>query len=92
MIIKIRHFQRADIKDYHTSEKVIILNVRETKCIYRLWNRPFNYYIAKWKDYIDDEKFVGNESQLNNKRYWKFLKDMGELKVETCKSKTFTIK
>lgn len=91
IIIKVAYF--TDEKDTSKNTyKTVILDAKETKCVYGLLNRPFNYYVATFKDFSDDEKFKGNESALNNNNYSKLLKDKGELKVETCKSKTYTIK
>ena len=92
VIITIHYFTTPDLKEHYNANKTIILDTKETKCIYGLVNRPFSYYVAYWKDYVDDEKFKGNQNSLRDQRYYKFLKDKGELKVETCKSKTFTIK
>lgn len=91
VIINIRFYRDANA-GHRNSTKTLILDSKETKCIYGLINRPFNYHIALWKDYINDEKFKGIESTLYSTNYNKFLKDKGELKVETCKSKTYTIK
>ncbi|MEW4923536.1 FlgO family outer membrane protein [Algibacter sp. 2305UL17-15] len=92
IVVKLTFFTTPDTKYFNHSKKTIILDAKETKCVYGLVDRPLKYHIAKWKDYIDDEKFKGNEHYLSHDHYWKYLKDMGELKVETCKSKTYTIK
>ncbi|MFK7814596.1 MAG: FlgO family outer membrane protein [Maribacter sp.] len=92
VIIRVKCFTYADTKKSNYFFKTIIVDAGETKCIYGVVNRPFNYYIATWTNYIDDEKLKGKESSLSHDYYSKFLKDMGELKVETCTSKTYTIK
>lgn len=92
VIIKINHFRYADIKKNNTNTKVIILDAKETKCVYGLFNRPIWYFVAKWSDFVNEEKFRGIQSNISHYPYAKFLKDKGELKVETCKSKTYTIK
>lgn len=91
VIVRIGYYKDANTGN-RNSAKTLILDSKETKCVYGLINRPFNYFIALWKDYISDEKFKGSESALNSYSFSKFLKDKGELKVETCKSKTYTIK
>ena len=91
IIIKIG-FHDTNISTSRNSYKTIILDPNETKCVYGLINRPFDFYIAYWKNFVDDEKFKGAEKYLRHDFYSKFLKDKGELKVETCKSKTYTIK
>lgn len=92
VVVKIIYFTTPDTKFNNNSNKTIILDAKETKCLYGLVNRPITFYIATWKNYIDDGKFRGYESYLSRDHYNKFLKDKGELKVETCKSKTYTIK
>ncbi len=91
VILRIGYFENEEDR-YPNTYRTIILNTRETKCVYAITNRPFNYFIATWKDFNSEEKFNGNESKLNNSGYSKFLKDKGELKVEVCQSKTYTIK
>ncbi|MFD0797041.1 FlgO family outer membrane protein [Maribacter chungangensis] len=91
VIVRIAHYR--DAKYHHQNTyKLIILNAKETKCVYGLINRPFNFYIASFKDFENSEKFRGKELNLSYHPYYKFLKDKGELKVETCRSKTYTIK
>lgn len=93
VILHIKHHRTADLKVTNSyTYDAIIIDAKETKCVYGLYNRPFDYFVALWKDYIDTEKFDGTERYVRRETYSKFLKDKGELKVETCKSKTYTIK
>ncbi|MEP5614586.1 MAG: FlgO family outer membrane protein, partial [Flavobacteriaceae bacterium] len=92
MVVSIYYYTTPDVKFNNHARKMILLNPGETKCIYRLYNRSLNYFIATWESYVNEEKFKGTERYLQNDFYWKFLKDKGELQVETCKSKTYTIK
>lgn len=92
VIVRINYFTTPDTEFNNNAHKTIILDAGETKCVYSIVNRPLTYYIATWANYIDDEKIKGTERYLTNDYYQKFLKDMGEVKVETCKSKTYTIK
>ncbi len=91
VIVKIKFFT-SPTDHSANSHKTIILESRETKCFYSLINRPFYFYVATWENFIDSEKLKANESHLSYSPYYKYLKDKGELKVETCKSKTYTIK
>ncbi len=91
VIIRIRYYSNIDSKNWN-SYKNIILDAKETKCIYGLTNRPFSYFITTWKNFNDDEKFKGRDYTISSNSHSRFLKDQGELKVETCKSKTYTIK
>lgn len=91
IIIQIKHYRDA-VYNRKNIFKTITLEAKETKCVYGLINRPFNYYVATFKDFQSNEKFKGHEYTLNSSSYSKYLKDKGELKVETCKSKTYTIK
>lgn len=91
VIIRIKYYTNHTTS-IQNSHKTIVLDSNESKCLYGLPNRKFSYFIATWKNYIDEEKFKGYESALSNGKYSKFLIDKGELKVETCKSKTYTIK
>lgn len=91
VIIRIHHHRDADYK-YRKSIKTIILEPKETKCVYSLINRPFSYFVATWSNFQDEEKLRGIEQWLGSNVYVKYLKEKGELKVETCKSKTYTIK
>jgi len=90
MIVLIRYFRYADTTKNTKIHKTIIINPGETKCVYRFWNREIFYHVANWESFQED--FKGIETYLYNQGYYKFLKDLGELKIETCKSKTFTIK
>lgn len=91
IVLRIKHF--TDAEDARPGAfKTVILDAKETKCVYGLTNRPFWYYIASWKNFEDDDKFRGHEGNLNANYYSKYLMDKGELKVETCTSKTYTIR
>ncbi len=91
VVIRIAYYRNADYPAQNSC-KTIILDAKNAKCAYGMVSRPITFYVALWKDFINDEKFRGSESALNNNAFSKFLKDKGELKVETCKSKTYTIK
>lgn len=92
VVVRLNYFTTPDTKYNNNAYKTLILDSGETKCVYSIVNRPMTYHIATWANYIDDEKIMGKERNLSNDYYQKFLKDMGEVKVETCKSKTYTIK
>ena len=92
VIVQVFYFRYADLKNNYKDSKTIILDTKDTKCLYGILNRPITFYVALWKDFVNEEKFKGSESALNHYSCQKFLKDKGELKVETCKSKTYTIK
>jgi len=79
-------------KYYSGTYEILILDPKDSKCKYGLTASPVKFYIAKWKDFVDDEKLKGQESSLNHHYYTEWLKDRGEVKVESCKSKTYTIK
>ena len=81
-----------DGKYYMNLYKTLTLDPKESKCIYKLPAETIRFYIAKWKDFVDDSKFVGRPGTLMRDQMTRWLKDKGELKVETCKSKTYTIK
>lgn len=72
--------------------KVLTLDYGESKCFYNLNSFPILYYISTWKNFENDEKFKGKEYELSDYKYTRFLSEKGELKVETCTSKTYTIK
>ena len=75
---------------YGSIRKSLTIVPNETKCLYQLPNFILNYYIATWD--IFEKDLEGNEAKLYSTRYSPLLKEKGELKVETCKSKTYTIK
>lgn len=93
IVLQIMKHRTPDLKvsNYYLYETFII-DALETKCIYSLYNRSFKYFIATWENYIDDEKLKSRDDYLHKDSFIKWLKDKGELKVETCKSKTYTIK
>jgi hypothetical protein len=91
IILRIRYYRDAE-SNSRGDYKTIIVDTKETKCVYGLINRPFDYYIATFKDFQNDEKFKSREGYLIHQGFSSFLKDKGELKVETCMSKTYTIK
>lgn len=79
-------------KYYYNLYKVLTLDPNESKCFYNLSNNSVKFYVTSWKNFVDIEKFNGSEQNVGKDRYASWLKDKGELKVETCKSKTYTIK
>ena len=71
--------------------KTIFIESEETKCLYKFQNGIIiKYYIATYDTF--NGYFNGRASYLDNSNYINSLKDSGELKAETCKSKVFTIK
>ena len=89
--IRINHYQDNEYK-YRKRFKQITLEPNETKCVYALPSRPFYFYVARWKDFVNPDKFQGTDRFLSNEGFSKYLKEKGELKVATCTSKTYTIK
>ncbi|KPM31268.1 Curli production assembly/transport component CsgG [Croceitalea dokdonensis DOKDO 023] len=92
IIIGIYYFPSKNVQLYSRRRKTVILESKETKCIYQVGNEPLTFFISNWNVFVDEEKFNGSERNLYSTRYAQYLKDKGELKVETCKSKTYTIK
>lgn len=70
--------------------KTITLDAGETKCLYEIPSSSTKFFIVTWKVFLEGLK--GREGYISMSSYSRFLKDKGELKVETCKSKTYTIK
>ncbi|AXG69807.1 curli production assembly/transport component CsgG [Kordia sp. SMS9] len=75
---------------FNPTIKNFFLQPKETKCVYGLKSIESQFFIATWTKF--NKEIRGNVRYLTNDRYRKYLKDFGELKVETCKSKTYTIK
>ncbi|WP_339708528.1 FlgO family outer membrane protein [uncultured Kriegella sp.] len=93
VIVGIKYFADYDANRVTSMRsKYLILDAKETKCFYGMVSRPFKYYVVNWADFIDKEKLRGIEAYVVHTTYAKHLKDKGELKVETCKSKTYNIK
>lgn len=91
VIVKIIHYPDATYK-FRKKVKTMTLDTNESKCFYSLPNRPFLFYIATFKDFQNEDKIRASEQMLSHTTMTKYLKDKGELKVETCRSKTYTIK
>jgi TolB-like protein len=89
VIMRIKYYKELGSK-FQQGSKTIILKPQETKCIYKLLNKPISYHVATWSAF--EKELQGREASISDYRYTKYLIDKGELKVETCKSKTYTIK
>lgn len=93
IIVRLRYYTQFDkTGGSYQKSNTLILKPNESKCVYGLISRSFYFYIANWKDFNSEDKFKGIEHTLHAQNYFKYLIDKGELKVETCKSKTYTIK
>ena len=93
IIVYIIYWPAMETKSVGSKRKTsIILEPKESKCIYSIPERPFSFYIATWKNFTDSDKLRGFEYLMARANFFKFLKDKGELKTETCKSKTYNIK
>lgn len=91
MVVKIFYYTYPKSKENnHLTPKDIIVDAGETKCFYELYDRPAKYYIATFESFTKD--FKGSTRHLSTSSNRKFLKDKGEIMVEGCKEKTFTIK
>jgi len=90
MIVSIRYFKYLDPNRNTKNNKTLIIDVGETKCIYELYNREAEYFVATFESFNTD--FKGAEHSLFSQSYVKFLDDKGQIMVEACKEKTFTIK
>ncbi|WP_405570176.1 FlgO family outer membrane protein [Winogradskyella sp. Asnod2-B02-A] len=90
MIVAVRYFKVADVKSRTMLTKTLILDAGKTKCLYELYDRRAEYYIVKFKTFTDD--LEGVEVKITHPMYIKYLEDKGEIMVEACAEKTFTIK
>ncbi|WP_299100877.1 FlgO family outer membrane protein [uncultured Winogradskyella sp.] len=90
MIVAVRYFKYADQKRGTKISKTIIIDAGKTKCVYELFNKETEYYIVKFKTFTDD--LEGVEARIIPSMYMKYLEDKGEIMVEACAEKTFTIK
>lgn len=88
--VRLKHFKYPEGKGGFKDQKNFFVESNETKCIYKIPNVIVNYYIISFDKY--QKEMQGDFYHMSHKNYLKFLKDMGEINVETCKSKTFTIK
>ncbi|WP_046755412.1 FlgO family outer membrane protein [Kordia jejudonensis] len=89
VIVLIKYFLNSKSRRFD-KKKDIYLRPSETKCIYRIASRESQFYIATWSKF--NKELLGSLGVITNSNNRKHLKDFGELKVETCKSKTYTIK
>jgi TolB-like protein len=69
--------------------KDLILKPKETKCYYKVPSMTTTYYIINKNQLGHQFKTVLDITYINNVKY---LRDKGEIHVEKCKSKTFTIR
>jgi hypothetical protein len=90
MVVRISHFKYLDSSKNSRLYETIFVDPNETKCVYGMYSRPIDYYIATWS--VFQKELEGNDVRLNSAYYTKFLKDKGQIKVETCQEKTFVIK
>ncbi len=91
MIVKINYHKYAKSSGYSSLDrKNLIIDAGETKCFYEIFNRETKYYIATFASFTKD--FKASEKYLDHNYYTQFLKDKGEIMVEACAEKTFTIK
>lgn len=91
MVIGIVHMKYARSSNKKNTEtKSLIIDSDETKCIYEIYNREAIYYIATFETY--EKELNGRNYMLVSNSNIKYLKDKGEIMVEACKEKTFTIK
>lgn len=93
MIVKIIYYKYSknhERASQSTLEKNLIIDVNETKCFYEMYDREVKYYIATFDSFT--KNFKASERYLDHDYYTQFLKDKGEIMVEACKEKTFTIK
>jgi TolB-like protein len=71
--------------------KTIVLEPGKTKCLYKFKGETIiKYYISDFD--VFQVRFKGISSYMRDNDTVQFLKDSGELKAETCKSKLLTIK
>lgn len=91
MVIQI-HFHRYSRSSGYSAlgEKNLIIDAGETKCFYEIFNRETKYFIATFASFTKD--FKASEKYLDHDYYTQFLKDKGEIMVEACAEKIFTIK
>ena len=70
--------------------KDIFLDPNETKCYFKIPDKIINYYVAHWD--VFKKNLEGEAFKLTTRKNLSFLLDKGELKIESCTSKTFTVK
>lgn len=88
MVVRVSHFRYIDRET--RSYETIFVDPNETRCVYGLFSRPIDYYIATWS--VFQKELDGQDVRLNSAMNFKHLKDKGQIKVETCQEKTFVIK
>lgn len=78
------------IRDTKNRLTTIFLESGESKCIYSLKSGVVEYDIVTWP--VLQKELEGNIGKIGFASSTKYSFDRGQLKVETCKSKTYTIK
>ncbi len=88
LVIRGKHYKENE--GNRTIMSDIFLDPGETKCMYKIKNRTLNYYVVKWE--VFEKELGGGLYKLHQDPTAKYLFDKGEINIETCKSKTYTIK
>ncbi|WP_350293563.1 FlgO family outer membrane protein [uncultured Croceitalea sp.] len=88
IVLRAKHFRQDEGSSVNMTD--IFIDPGETKCMYKIKNRTLSFYIVKWD--IFQKELNGGLYKLHQDPTAKYLLDKGELKVETCTSKTYTIK
>jgi len=83
--------QRVRI-DQALQKKMIFINPGETKCLYDMPDEVMKFYVIDFDAFDSEEVRVFQNTIPETKAMHKYCRDIGELNIETCKSKTFTIK
>jgi len=80
-------------RKYFTRE--LSLEPGESKCMYNVKSVVAYYYVLEWDIYAEKigkfDYLVGINYSLKSRRYVNYVKKMGEIKIEQCKSKTFVV-
>ena len=88
LVLRAKHFREDEGSKVNMTD--IFLDPSETKCLYQIKNRTLSFYIVKWE--VFQKELEGGLYKLHQDVTAKYLFDRGQLKVETCKSKTYSIK
>jgi TolB-like protein len=75
---------------YNGKHKHFFLDPTETKCYYEIPALIVDFYSAKRTDF--EKELKGTPYKLTSNHASKLLLDKGEINIETCQSKSFTIK
>lgn len=88
LVIRAKHYREDEGSSVNMTD--IFIDPSETKCIYKIKNRILSYYAIKWE--VFQKELEGGLYKLHQDGNARHLFDKGEIKIETCKSKTYTIK